>query len=556
MIIDNTPRVVLFGKDARKKIIDGANMVADAVKVTLGPRGRHVVIDKSPRRSISVTKDGVTVAKEINPVDIAENTGAQLLKRAAINTVDLAGDGTTTATVLAQALLNAGFNKSELGANPVELSRGMTKLTEHLVEYIGQIAVPIESLEDIRKVAFISCNNDAELGNLVADTLFKVSSTGAVVIEESHTNTTVVTTVQGMQLDSGIEQTSRYFVTDVERMEWVKEDCIVITSEETISSMAQLENILKGANAANKPVLIIARDFDEVVIHNVVTLYLRGEVNCCLVKAPGYGEYRRARLKDISMFTKSNVFAPNLPYSLVDKDAIKHGGVAKKVIVTENKLIILEGAAMWMEGDGPTEEFRDYVDRLMNELTAATDEFEIKVMRERIATLTGGTAVIRVGGMDEVEVGEKKDRIDDAVHAVRCAMTKGIVPGGGSVYLKCSKEAEKFIAKNKTSLPHDQVVGMELVRDALTEPTKIILNNAGADSSIVNEVLASLKTLPNAGYDAYSLLYVDNMIKAGIVDPALVSVSALKSAVNIAGVMLTTGCLINYHVQDNVPTHR
>lgn len=561
MIIDPNPRDLLYGKQAQAKLIAGANAVANAVKVTLGPRGRNVIIDQTPRRGIRVTKDGVSVAKEINPVDIAENTGAQMFKKAAVNTVNNAGDGTTTATVVAQHLLNKGFELTDKGINPVILGKGMEKALAGALEYIKSNAVAVKDLETIKKVAYISCNNDQELGNVVADTLHKVTEEGAVVIEESKTTSTFATTVSGMQFETGIGTTSRYFVTDADKMEWVKEDCIVLVCDNTISTLNQITHTINKAKQVNKPLLVIAKDFEDRVLQNIVQWYLRGQVDCCLVQAPGFSDLRRARLLDIAAYTGGEVFAENKGIKLTDENAINQCGIATKVVVRENQLIILGGGATLVNDKNfplhleEANKYAAYVESLRAEIADTdnpTNEFDHKKKEERLATLTGGTAVIYVGGFTAEEVGEKKDRVDDAVHAVKCAMKKGIVSGGGTVLFGASIALSEMYAKETNK---EEKAGIKLVIDALRAPFTTILSNAGysdivkASKTVADSILEGHHTF---GIDASDGTPVVDMIKAGIVDPALVSMTAIESAVHIAKLMLTTECLVNYHVtKDN-----
>lgn len=547
MMIDPNPRQLKYGNDARQALIKGANAVAKAVAVTLGPRGRHVVIDKSPRSGIVVTKDGVTVAKEVNPVDITENTGAQLFKKAAIHSVNYAGDGTTTATVLAHYLLNKGMEIVGDNGNPVEVTRGMQKALSLVSKYLKSISTPITTLEEIQKVAYISCNNDIALGNLVAEVLYKVTKDGLVHVEESATVNSSFDIVKGMKFDTGTNTTSRYFVTDAEKMVWEKEKCIIIVSEDSISSMNQLLPLLTKSNELGLPLLVIAKDFEDTVITNVVAQFLRGQVNCCLIQAPGWGDVRRARLMDIAAATGAVVFGPNTPISLNHENSIEYGGSAKTVIVKEDSLVIIEGAALLDNGIYKTN-YDKHVQLILNEIETTEDEYALGILKGRLATLVGGSAIIKVGGYTKEEIGEKKDRIDDAVNAVKCAMREGIVPGGGSALLK----ALKNINISSIELQNDnEKIGVQLVLESLYEPIKIILSNAGLDyEKIINNIMQNLDESPLYGYDAKDMQYVNDMINKGIVDPTLVTITALESAVNVSAMMLTTDCLINYYILD------
>jgi chaperonin GroEL len=548
MMIDPNPRQINYGNDARQALIRGANAVAKAVAVTLGPRGRHVVIDKSPQFGITVTKDGVTVAKEVNPIDISENTGAQLFKKAAIHSVNYAGDGTTTATVLAHYMLNKGMEAVEAGANPVEIARGMRKALLKVVDYIKSVSTPITELEDIQKVAYISCNNDKALGDLVAEVLYKVTKDGLVHVEESATVNSSFDIVKGMKFDTGTRTTSRYFVTDAEKMIWEKEKCIIIVSEDAISSMNQLMPLFKQSNELGLPLLVIAKDFEDTVITNVVAQYLRGQVNCCLVQAPGWGDLRRARLMDIAAVTGAVVFGPNTPMSLTHENAIEYGGSAKTVIVKEDSLVIIEGAAV-MDNGPYRANYEKHVQLVVDEIEKQENEYEQETLKGRLASLVGGSAIIKVGGYTKEEIGEKKDRIDDAVNAVKCAMLKGIVPGGGTALLNAAKHIN---AQSIECDGFDELKGVGIVFESLYEPIKIILSNAGLNyEEIIANIMQILSDNPLYGYDAKDMQYVNDMIFKGIVDPALVTITALESAVNVSAMMLTTDCLINYHVLTN-----
>lgn len=545
MIIDQNPRMLNYGNEAREALIAGAQAVAKAVAVTLGPRGRHVVIDKTPHGNITVTKDGVTVAKEVNPIDITENTGAQLFKKAAIYSVEHAGDGTTTATVLANYLLTNGFKLVKEGINPMELVRGMQLILPSIIENLNSQSIAVETLEDIKKVAYISCNNDAELGDLVAEVLYKITKDGIAHVEESATINTTYTITNGMKFDTGTSTTSRYFVTDAEKMVWEKENCIIILSEDSITSMSQLVPIFEKSNQTGQPVLIIAKDFEDTVLNNVVSLYMRGQINCCLVQSPGWGDIRRARLLDIAAVTGALIFAPNAPIRLTDMNAIDNGGLAGKVIVKENELIIIEGAAISDEGHYRNK-YDSHVQLVKNELEATEDPYDKDILKSRLATLVGGSAVIKVGGYSKEEIGEKKDRIDDAINAVKCAMKKGIVPGGGIALI----QAFKHVRFTQDLFDSDaEAEGGKLVMHALSEPLRIILSNAGVNVDKIISNIAEKSDVESAfGYNAKTLQYENDMILAGIVDPLLVTTTALTSAVNIAAMMLTTDCLINYHV--------
>jgi chaperonin GroEL len=544
MIIDTHPRIVLYGNDAREALIKGANAVANAVKVTLGPHGRHVIIDRTKKQaSIRITKDGVSVAKEINPANLAENTGAQIFKKAAISAVEKAGDGTTTATVLAQYLLNDGFDYIKNGSNPMDIVRGMKFALNELVGSIRRVAVPVKTIEELRNVARISCNNDSELGDIVAEVLHTVTEDGNVIIEESATSKTSYTITAGMKFDTGIAETSRYFVTDSEKMQWVKDDCAIVLVEDVISNIEQLKHLVNGA--AGRPILVIAKDYDEMFLANAVNLFLRGQINMCFVKASGYGDLRRARLQDIAMFTGGEVIAPQSVYSLESPNIYTQvAGIARRVVVTENSVMILEGGAALDNGDYRAR-YDAHVVYLKQLLENTEDEYDKDNLRKRVGTLVGGTAVIRVGGFTEEQIGERKDRVDDAVNAVRCAMKEGIVAGGGVTLMNPTNWPE-FSAFSEAE-NEDFMRGYNLVFGSLSEPFKTILSNAGIPyEEVTNKILGNSST--TAGYDARNFKYVDCMITAGIIDPALVVITALDSAVNVAAIMLTTDTLINYDI--------
>jgi chaperonin GroEL len=546
MLIDINPRTVSFNDDARKNLIEGANILANAVKETLGPRGKTVVIDKNNASTgrlngIIVTKDGVTVAKEINLTNPQQNTGAQLLKKAAIETLDHAGDGTTTATVLAQYILNKGYLSVTSGLNGVELKKGMDVAVSEIIGMLNDSRHFINSYDELYNISKISCNGDDEIAKLVTDVIWTLGKDGIVTIDESDNRHTTVNTVKGLKFSTGY--VSKYFVNNSNKMTWEVENPAIVLSEEVITSAAAIQNLVAHFGQQNIPLLIIAKDFEENVVRYVADLKSRGYGEFCLVKAAGYGDLRRARLLDASIFTSADIFQSNKNYNLSDENAFTKAGTCDKVIISGETTLIIGSV---VERDNAPENlkqaFDNYTESVKAEMNQEEDEYQKLKLKERYGNLVGGTAVIKVGGLNEAERREKKDRIDDAVHAAKCALDMGFVEGGGIAFLKIFN---KMYKTQPSTLTIEQYQGYKLVRESLLQPLSVILENGGINALDVMPKFLGDGDL-KGGYDARKMEFIDNMIDSGIIDPVKVSITALEKAVAISSIMLTTSCLINY----------
>lgn len=515
---------IIFGAEAREKIKNGVNKLADAVKVTLGPRGRNVALQKSFGSPV-VTKDGVSVAKEIELADATENMAAQLVNEVASKTSDVAGDGTTTATVLTQAIFLEGNKYVAAGANPVELKRGIDKAVETVVSDIKGRSIPVKGRKEIEQVASISANSDTFIGKQIAEAMERVGRDGVITVEEAKSMESGLEVVEGMQFDRGY--ISPYFVTDAEKMEAVLENPTILIFEKKISSMKPLLPILESAARSARPLLIIAEDVDGEALTTLVVNKLRGTLNVVAVKAPGFGDRRKAMLEDIAIVTKGALIAEELGRKLENVTVADLGG-AQKVIVTKDTCTIVGG-------NGSEKDILNRVATIKAQIENATSDYDKEKMQERVAKLSGGVAVITVGAATETEMKEKKDRVDDALHATRAAVEEGIVPGGGVALLR----AKEAVAKLK--LEGDEQLGVQIILRALEEPLRIITANAGFEGSvIVNKVLESKG---NMGFDARENRFVD-MVEAGIIDPAKVVRTALQHASSIAGLLLTTEAMV------------
>ncbi len=515
---------ILYHEDARKKLEAGANKLADAVKVTLGPRGRNVLLDKK-FGSPTVTKDGVTVAKEIEIDDPFENLGAQLLREVASKTNDVSGDGTTTATVLAQAMLHEGMRQVTAGANPMFLKRGMEKAVVKIVEEIKKLSVKVETAEATAQVAAISANNDAFIGKTVADAMERVGKDGVITVEESKTLHTELEHVEGMQFDKGY--ISPYFVTDSEKMEAVFSDPYILICEKKISAVSDLLPLLEKLVRMQRPLVIIAEDLEGEALATLVVNKLRGTMQAAAVKAPGFGDRRKEMLKDIAILTGGQVVSDELGHKL-DKVGLEVLGQASKVKITKDETTIVEGK-------GSEADLKGRIDQIKRAVEETDSDYDREKLQERLAKLVGGVAVIRVGAATETELKEKKHRIEDALSATRAAVEEGIVPGGGSTFIHLLDKLKSL------KLEGDEALGMEIVRKALESPLKTIASNAGAEGSVVVEKVKELKS--GHGFNALTGEYVD-MMKAGIVDPAKVTRNALQNAASIAAMVLTTETLV------------
>jgi chaperonin GroEL len=515
---------LLFEDRARLKLKRGVDTLADAVAVTMGPTGRNVIIDKSFGNPV-VTKDGVTVSKEVELEDPYEHMGAKLVNEVAQKTSDMAGDGTTTATVLARAIYNEGLRSLTLGANPMVVRRGIEKAVDAAVEALVEMAKPVESKEQIAQVGAISANNDRKIGNLIADAMEKVGRDGVITVEEGKANDTTLELADGLQFDKGF--LSPYFVTDAETMSAVLEDCYILIYEKKISSLRDLIPILEKIAHTRKPLLIIAEDVDGEALTALVVNKLRGILKVCAVKAPGFGDRRKAMLGDIAVQTGGTLLSEDLGIKLENIE-VAHLGQARKVEVTKDNCTIIEGA-------GEQDKIKARVDQIRNHIKATDSEYDREKFQERLAKMTGGVAIISVGASTEAEMKQTKARMEDALHATRAAVEEGILPGGGVALLRCIEAAEAVKAKG------DEKIGVAIVAKALESPIRTIAENCGQDGSVIADEVRELKG--NKGFDANTGEYVD-MLEAGIIDPAKVVKNALMNAASIAGLMLTTQVLV------------
>lgn len=517
---------LLYSEEARRSILRGVDKLSNAVKVTLGPKGRNVVLDKKFGPP-STTKDGVTVAKEIELEDPFENMGAQMVKEVASKTSDVAGDGTTTATVLAQAIYREGMKNVTAGANPMALKRGIDQAVEVVVEELKKLSKPTKEKKEIAQVAAISANNDKTIGNLIADAMEKVGKDGVITVEEAKTMETTLEVVEGMQFDRGY--LSPYFVTDPERMEVVLENPLILIHEKKISNMRDLLPILEQIAKMGKPLLIIAEDVEGEALATLVVNKLRGTLSSAAVKAPGFGDRRKEMLKDIAILTGGEVISEELGIKL-ENVRLEDLGRAKKVVIDKENTTIIEGA-----GDSRAIEGR--IKQIRTQIEETTSDYDREKLQERLAKLAGGVAVIKVGAPTEVAMKEKKARVEDALNATRAAVEEGIIPGGGVAYLRCVKAVEEL----KQKLHGDEKVGADIVKRALEEPIRQIAENAGHEGSIVVQRVKEGST--NFGFDAEGEEFLD-MMEAGIIDPTKVARIALQNASSIASLLITTECLV------------
>ena len=515
---------IIYGEQSRQAILRGVNQLADAVKVTLGPKGRNVVLDKK-FGSPTITKDGVTVAKEIDLKDPLENMGAQMVREVASKTSDTAGDGTTTATVLAQAIYREGAKNVVAGANPMELKRGIEKAVEVIVAEIKKMARPVSG-NMVAQVGMISANSDATIGKIIAEAMEKVGKDGVITVEEAKTLETTLEVVEGMQFDRGY--LSPYFVTDAERMEVVLENPVILIHEKKISSMKDLLPLLEQVARLSRPLLIIAEDIEGEALATLVVNKLRGTLQAAAVKAPGFGDRRKAMLEDIAVLTGGKAVTEDLGIKL-ENIKVDDLGKAKKVTIDKDNTTIVEGA-------GTTEAIQGRVKQLRVQVEDTTSDYDREKLQERLAKLVGGVAIIKVGAATETEMKEKKARVEDAMHATKAAVEEGIVPGGGVALLRGAKALEGL------KLTGDQLVGLQIVRRAIEEPMRFIATNAGAEGSIVVAKVKEMKQ--DEGFNAATEVYED-LVKAGVIDPAKVVRSALQNASSIASLLLTTEALVS-----------
>ncbi|NPV28958.1 MAG: chaperonin GroEL [Firmicutes bacterium] len=514
---------IIFNVDARRKLERGVNIVAEAVKATLGPKGRNVVLEKK-FGSPTITKDGVTVAKEIELEDPYENMGAQLCKEVASKTNDVAGDGTTTATVLAQAIVTEGLKNVTAGANPIFLKRGIDRAVEKAVEEMKKYSIPVETKESISHVAAIA-GNDKEIGNLIAEAMDKVGKDGVITVEESKGIETTVEVVEGMEFDRGY--ISPYFITNPEAMEVELEEPYILIHEKKISAIADFLPLLEKVVRTGKPLLVIAEDVEGEALATLVVNKLRGILTCAAVKAPAFGDRRKAMLEDIAILTGGTFISEDMGYKLENVD-ISMLGRAKKVKIGKEKTTIVEGY-------GSSDAVKARVNQIKTQIEETTSDYDREKLQERLAKLAGGVAVIKVGAATETELKEKKHRIEDALSATRAAVEEGIIPGGGTTLVNIIPALDEIKAEG------DELVGVKIVRRALEEPLRQIAENAGFEGSVVIERVKNEK--PGIGFDAMAEDYVD-MVKAGIVDPLKVTRSALQNAASIASMLLTTEALV------------
>ena len=526
---------IKYNVDARELLKKGVDQLADAVKVTLGPKGRNVVIEKK-FGAPQITKDGVTVAKEIELEDRFENTGAQLVKSVASMTGVDAGDGTTTATILTQAIVNEGLKNVTAGANPMDLKRGIDKAVKAVVDYIQAHAEQVgDNYDKIEQVATVSANNDPEIGKLLADAMRRVSKDGVITIEESKTRDTSIGVVEGMQFDRGY--LSGYFVTDADKMECVMENPYILIYDKKISNLKDFLPILQPAAESGRPLMVIAEDVDSEALTTLVVNRLRGGLKICAVKAPGFGDRRKAMLEDIAVLTGGVVISEEKGLKL-EQATLEMCGTAKKVVVSKDNTTIVDGA-------GKKESIADRVAQIKNEIANTTSSYDKEKLQERLAKLAGGVAVLYVGAASEVEMKEKKDRVDDALCATRAAMEEGVVAGGGTTYIRALEALKGLKGDNA-----DETTGIKIVERAIEEPLRQIVSNAGGEGSVVVNKVA--EGSGDFGYNARTDVYED-MRKAGIIDPAKVARVALENASSIAGLFLTTECLITDKPEENAP---
>jgi chaperonin GroEL len=516
---------LVFSIDARARLKKGIDTLAEAVKITLGPKGRNVVLDKK-FGSPTITKDGVTVAKEIELSDPIENMGAQMVKEVATKTSDLAGDGTTTATVLAQAIYREGLKNVTAGANPMELKRGIEKAVEAVVENLKELSVPSAGKKEIAQVGAISANNDKEIGNLIAEAMEKVGKDGVITVEEAKGLETTLETVDGTQFDRGY--LSPYFVTDPEKMETVLEDAYLLVHDKKISSMKELLPILEKTVQSGKPLLIIAEDVEGEALATLVVNKLRGTLKVVAVKAPGFGDRRKEMLRDIAVLTGGQVVSEEVGFKL-ENVTLSDLGRAKRIVVDKDNTTIVDGR-------GKPDDIEGRINEIKAAIEKTTSDYDREKLQERLAKLAGGVAIINVGAATETEMKEKKARVEDALHATRAAVEEGIVPGGGIALLRAQVALERIRGTD------DEKTGVAIVRRALEEPIRAIAQNAGAEASIVVAKARASKDR-NFGYNAATDTYED-LVKAGVIDPTKVTRTALQNAASIAGLLLTTECVV------------
>jgi chaperonin GroEL len=516
---------VIFDTEAREKLRKGVDILADAVKVTLGPKGKNVILDKK-FGAPAITKDGVTVAKDIELKDPIENMGAQLVKEVASKTADSAGDGTTTATVLAQAIFTAGLKNVAAGANPMDLKRGIDKAVDHIVNNLKKIATPVKNNSEIEQVATISANNDSEIGKMIASAMEKVGKDGVITVEEAKGTSDEVKTVEGMQFDRGY--LSPYFVTNADNMEAELERAYILIYDKKISSMKELLPILEQVAQTGKPLLIIAEDVDGEALATLVVNKIRGALKVAAVKAPGFGDRRKAMLEDIAILTGGTVISEERGFKL-ENATLDFLGQAEKIIVDKDNTTIVNGS-------GKPDAIKARINEIKAQIEKTTSDYDREKLQERLAKLSGGVAILYVGAATEVEMKEKKDRVDDALHATRAAIAEGVVPGGGVALIRALEGIDKIETNNE-----DQKTGIEIVKKAVEAPLRTIVENCGLEPSVIVNKVKEGKN--DFGYNARDDKF-ENLTAAGVIDPAKVTRLALQNAASIAGLLLTTECVV------------
>ncbi|MEJ5261248.1 MAG: chaperonin GroEL [Ignavibacterium sp.] len=526
-------KLIVYNTEARAGLKNGVDKLADAVKVTLGPKGRNVIIEKK-FGAPTVTKDGVTVAKEIELEDPVENMGAQMVREVASKTSDVAGDGTTTATVLAQAIFREGLKNVTAGANPMDLKRGIDFAVTKVVEYLKSISKDVEGRNEIAQVGAISANNDKSIGDLIADAMEKVGKDGVITVEEAKGTETSLEVVEGMQFDRGY--LSPYFVTDPESMEAVLEDPYILIHDKKISSMKDLLPILEKVAQQGRALLIIAEEVEGEALATLVVNKIRGTLKVCAVKAPGFGDRRKAMLEDIAVLTNGTVISEERGFKL-ENATISYLGTAKKVVVDKDNTTIVEGS-------GKPEEIKKRINEIKAQIEKTTSDYDKEKLQERLAKLSGGVAVLKIGASTEVEMKEKKARVEDALHATRAAVEEGIVAGGGVALVRAIPVLEKLEGQNE-----DQTTGIRIVQKALEEPLRQIVNNAGLEGSVVLQKVKEGKD--DFGFNAATEQY-ENLIKAGVIDPTKVTRTALENAASVSSLLITTEAVV-YEKKEKEP---
>ena len=526
-------KLIEYNTEARAKLISGVNKLANAVKVTLGPKGRNVVLEKK-FGAPTVTKDGVSVAKEIELDDPVENMGAQMVREVAAKTSDVAGDGTTTATVLAQAIYREGLKNVTAGANPMDLKRGIDLAVQKVVEYLKSVSKEVEGRNEIAQVGAISANNDKSIGNLIADAMEKVGKDGVITVEESKSAETVLDVVEGMQFDRGY--ISPYFVTDTETMEAILEDPYILIHDKKISAMKDLLPILEKVAQQGKSMLIISEDLEGEALATLVVNKIRGTLKVASVKAPGFGDRRKAMLEDIAVLTNGTVISEEQGYKL-ENATLDYLGRAKKVVIDKDNTTIVEGS-------GKTEDIKKRINEIKAQIDKSTSDYDKEKLQERLAKLSGGVAVLKIGASTEIEMKEKKARVEDALHATRAAVEEGIVAGGGVALVRAMDILEKVKGDNL-----DQTTGVKIVEKALEEPLRQIVNNAGLEGSVVLQKVREGKD--DFGFNAATEKY-ENLVKSGVIDPTKVARTALENAASVSSLLITTEAVV-YEKKEKEP---